>query len=388
MKVRTVFSCCVAATMILSGALAAQSPNYQDDSQWLRGARPVINFSGASYAMSDDEIADSPTAARKSNGSYFTSTQPFGSGSGNVGCDAGCSSGCDAGGCSEGYCGVGTCRPGLGSRLFGGAGVGNWIQRSEAGFDCFISPITNPVYFEDPRLMTEARGIFLQHRAPIAVGGGDVQLYALQLRARLSENVAFIATKDGYIRSTNPVIGNGWADTAAGLKFALYRDVARQRMVSGGFTFELASGEAAALQGNGSGNLNLFLSSGARILNGVNWIGASGIRAPMDRVDESTVFYSSQHLSKNIGARTWLLTEFNLQNWTRAGGGGIPGIEGGDLFNFGSTGVAGNTIVTNAVGVKFKPRQNSELGVAFEYPLTERRDIIDNRINVNWILRY
>ncbi len=302
----------------------------------------------------------------------------FGQGilSGSGGCD-GISGGCD------GSCG-GTCNDCQGRRSI----FGNIIMRSEGGFDCFISPITNPVYFEDPRLMTEARGIFLNHRAPIAVGGGDVQLYAMQLRARISENVAFIATKDGYVKSSNPVIGDGWADTAAGLKFSLLRDVQRQRLLTAGFTFELPSGEASALQGNGSGNLNVFISGGRRILGGVNWLQCGGFRAPMDKVDESSVFYSSQHLSKNVGARTWVLTELNMQNWTGSGQNGIPGIEGGDLFNFGSTGVSGNTIVTNAVGLKFRPRRNSEAGIAFEYPLTERRDIIDNRINVNWIWRF
>lgn len=362
---------------LISNVSFGQIRDSRDDSDWLRGSKPVIKLADSPTAVTN-RVASAPTSiAPVKTQTVDHSLQPSISGS----------NGC-CGGCDGGNCGTVGCRAGLGSRLFAGRGVRNWIVPSEEGFDCFISPITNPVYFEDPRLMTEARAIFLQHRAPIAVGGGDVQLYALQLRARLSENVAFIATKDGYIRSTNPVIGNGWADTAAGLKFALYRDVARQRMVTGGFTFELPTGEADALQGNGSGNLNLFLASGARILNGVNWIGTSGVRAPMDRVDESTVIYSSHHLSKNIGPRTWLLTEFNVQNWTRSGGGGIPGIEGGDLFNFGSTSVTGNTIVTNAFGLKFKPRQQSEIGVAFEYPLTERRDIIDNRINVNWIWRY
>ncbi len=362
---------------LISNIAFGQIRDSRDDSDWLRGSKPVI------------KLSDSPTAVTSRPASAPTSIDPVTTQTVDHSLQSSISGSSGfCGDCDGGSCGTVGCRAGLGSRLYAGRGVRNWIVRSEEGFDCFISPITNPVYFEDPRLMTEARGIFLQHRAPITVGGGDVQLYALQLRARLSENVAFIATKDGYIRSTNPTIGNGWADTAAGLKFALFRDVARQRMVTGGFTFELPTGESDALQGNGSGNLNLFLSSGARILNGVNWIGASGVRAPMDRVDESTVIYSSQHLSKNIGPRTWLLTEFNVQNWTRSGGGGIPGIEGGDLFNFGSTGVTGNTIVTNAFGLKFKPRQQSEIGVAFEYPLTERRDIIDNRINVNWIWRY
>lgn len=338
---------------------------------------PIVGRSWLGNRNCNDSACDNGCDSRFSGLGLAAGNSGFNRGLSNVqvGCDGvgGCDGGC-GGGCSN-------CQ---GSRSW----LGNILMRSEGGFDCFISPITNPVYFEDPRLMTEARGIFLNHRAPIAVGGGDVQLYALQLRARISENVAFIATKDGYVQSSNPVIGDGWADTAAGFKFSLLRDVERQRLWTAGFTFELPSGEASALQGNGSGNLNIFVSAGRQIFGGVNWLRCAGFRAPMDTVDESTVFYSSQHLSKNIGSRTWVLTELNLQNWTGSGQNGIPGIEGGDLFNFGSTGVSGNTIVTNAVGLKFRPRPNSEAGIAFEYPLTERRDILDNRINVNWIWRY
>ena len=82
------------------------------------------------------------------------------------------------------------------------------------------------------------------------------------------------------------------------------------------------------------------------------------------------------------------LTEFNLYHWTRSGSGGLPGIEGGDLFNLGSTGVAVNDIVTGAFGVKYKHTRNTELGIAWENPLTSRRDVLENRITVDAILRY
>ncbi len=296
--------------------------------------------------------------------------------------------GCDASshGCGSGSCGTsGQLRPGFLTSI---PAFRPSILKSEGCYDCFISPITNPVYFEDPRLNTEVRGIFLQHRVPQAAGGGAVQLYAIQLRARISENVQLIATKDGFVTSSNPLIDDGWADLALGLKFALWRNPENQRLTSAGFTYELPSGEASALQGNGAGNLNVFYTSGRRVFDRVNWISGGGFRQPLDRVDESTVAYGSQHLSTNIGPKTWALTELNVQKWTGSGQGGIPGVEGGDLFNFGSSGVSGNTIVTHAVGLKFKPRRNSEIGAAFEYPLTKRRDILDNRINVNWTVRY
>ena len=92
-------------------------------------------------------------------------------------------SGCEAyGGC----CGKG--------KLFG------LFTASDCRFTEFISPMTNPVYFEDPRNLTEARVIFINHQIPGSVlGGGDVQLLATQLRAAVTDRLSIIATKDGYI---------------------------------------------------------------------------------------------------------------------------------------------------------------------------------------------
>lgn len=63
-------------------------------------------------------------------------------------------------------------------------------------------------------------------------------------------------------------------------------------------------------------------------------------------------------------------------------------IEGHDLFNFGSTNVDGNDLVTMAFGGKYKPCAHSELGIAYEVPVSGRQDITTNRLTVDWILRY
>lgn len=62
--------------------------------------------------------------------------------------------------------------------------------------------------------------------------------------------------------------------------------------------------------------------------------------------------------------------------------------EGGTLFNVGSPGVAGNDILTGAVGVRHKAADRLEVGVAWEAPLTERRDLLNDRLTVDCIVRY
>ena len=262
------------------------------------------------------------------------------------------------------------------------------IQPTDACYDDFISPITNPVFFEDPRNLTEARLIFLNHKVPLAAGGGDVQLYALQIRAALSERLSLIATKDGYIVSQNPVVGDGWADISAGLKYLLFADPCAQQLASAGVVYEIPIGTHDAQQDNGDGMFDLFLSGGSQIGCNGHWIGAGGFVLPTDDEANSTWCYISNHFDYEFHPGIYALTEFNWYHWLESGGNGIPGIEGGDLFNFGSTGVAGNNIVTGAFGLKYKPSCDTEIGVAWELPLTERRDVLENRITADWIVRY
>ena len=288
-------------------------------------------------------------------------------------------------------CGTTSCTSGCTDSCLSDSGLfgRGIIKRSDHAFSDFISPMTNPVFFEDPRNNTEIRGIFFNHKVPLAAGGGDVQLYAAQIRARLSENVSLIATKDGYVTSSNPLINDGWADTAFGFKFNLIRDAATQTLLSTGFTYELPSGEADAFQGNGNGELNLFLSGGKQIGCKSHFLTAMGLRAPLNNTDESTSTYLSMHYDYKFRPRAYFLTELNWYHWLEAGRDGpIPGIEGLDVINFGNPGVAGNDIVTSAVGMKFKPHRHQEIGVAFEFPLTEREDILDNRLTVDWIFRF
>jgi hypothetical protein len=244
------------------------------------------------------------------------------------------------------------------------------------------------VFFEDPRTLTEARAIFIQHRVPRNAAGGDVQLYAVQLRAALTERLSVIATKDGFITASNPLIDDGWADLSVGLKYNLWADYGAQRLLSAGITYELPIGATRARQGNGDGEFHVFLTGGTQLGCDWHWISATGFRLPVDTTKESQSWYWSNHLDRKLTDRFYVFGEVNWYVWMRSGKNGLPGVEGLDLFNFGSTGVAGNSIVTGALGVKYKPRDSMELGLAFEGPLTEREDIIHNRLTADLILRY
>lgn len=270
-----------------------------------------------------------------------------------------------------------------------------FIQSTDTRWANFISPMSNPVFFEDPRTLSEVRFIFLEHHVPALAGGAipasDLQVLAMQARVALTDELSLIATKDGYIwANPNAPLDDGWADVSVGLKYNLWKDVELQRILSVGGTYELPVGSQRALQGNGSGEFNLFASYGALLGDWNHFLTTAGFRLPGDNTAENEVFYWSAHLDRQLNG-SWLygFVETNWYSWLRDGSNaGFNGIQGGDLFNFGSTGVAGTNIVTGAFGMKWKPSLLQELGVAWELPLTQTRGVLDNRITVDYILRY
>ena len=323
-------------------------------------AAPVAAQENAPLSAADATAGTSAVAVADpatSESGYFGDT--------GCGCGSGCSNGCE---CDD--------------RLFG------IIARSDRCFSDFISPMTNPVFFEDPRTLTEARVIFLNHKTPPALGSDNVQLAAVQLRAALTDRLSFIATKDGFIFSQSPLLDDGWADVAAGLKYNLIHDCCTQTILSAGATFELPVGSQRALQGNGDGEFNVFLSGAKQLGCCYHIMSTAGFRLPVDAHDENQVFYWSGHIDRKIGNDWYAFVETNWYHYLRSGDAFPLPVEGGDLFNLGSQGIAGNDLVTGAIGLKRQLREIDEIGVAWEFPLTDRRGLLDNRLTVDYIIRY
>ncbi len=279
--------------------------------------------------------------------------------------------------------------------------LGDVFQRSDHCFDDFISPMSNFIFFEDPRTLTEARPIVFYHNLPDSIGtlglpGGNVQLYAVQLRLALSERLSIIAVKDGFIVADidggplDTLLNDGWAAVTAGLKYNLYRDPELGSLLSTGLTYEMPVGSPQTLQAIGDGEFHAFVTGGQRLYGGrAHYLGAFGFRVPVDGGVQTTSLHVSNHLDVRLGNRFYLVGENIWWHWTDSANNGFPlGVAGQDAFNLFSTNVAGNNLVTQSVGMKYKPSGHSELGVSFEFPLTDFKDIIENRLQVEWILRF
>jgi hypothetical protein len=277
--------------------------------------------------------------------------------------------------------------------LFSGA-EGRKLFQSDRAFPTFIGPISNPVLSKDPRSLTEARALFVGDWIPQdhPFNGGDFQVYGLQLRLALTDRLTFIADKDGYA-SIHPGTGNsqsGFLDVAAGLKYALVRDVERQMLVSVGAQFEPQTGESKVFQGHGDGLFTVFTSVGKGFAGDIHFLTNAGYQFPVDSADNSSFFYSQLHLDKQFFCWLSPLVELNWFHWTHGGNRGLPPALGevDGLINLGTSGVAGNDFVTIAVGFKAKINDHLETGAAYETPLSNRKDFLDHRILAEFILRY
>jgi hypothetical protein len=267
------------------------------------------------------------------------------------------------------------------------------LFESDRAFEGFIGPISNPVFSKDPRSLTEARALFIHNQIPGGhpLGGGNFQVFGLQVRVALTERLTLIADKDGYatINPGGAPNQDGWLNLGLGMKYVFIRDVERQLLLSGGFMWEPQTGEAGAFSSHGDGTFAFFLTGGKEFAGCWHALGTIGYQLPIDASENSSYYYVSLHLDRKIG-RFYPLVELNWFHWVAGGNRGLPAAlgEGDGLLNLGTTGVAGNDLVTAAVGGKFKFGPHAEIGAAWEFPISNRRDLIDSRLLAEFILRY
>jgi hypothetical protein len=294
----------------------------------------------------------------------------LGGAGGRCGClDACCDECCDQGNC--------------GRRVLG-------LLQSDHCFDRFISPISNPFFFEDPRSLTEARGIFIENSLPSLIGSGDLQVWAGQLRGRVTDRVSIIAPRLGYIQVNQSGGGApvGFLSSPVGVKYNFYRDVERQLLFTGGITYFI-KGSGNALSNFGDGDFHIFLTLGAQIFDRGHWLSGTGFRLPSNDNWGTQLWYWSNQWDYELPNHIYPLVGVNWFHWMNSStlNLGAP-VTALDLLNLPSIGVAGTNVVTSVVGAKWKPSGNLELGSGFEFPLTNRTDILHNRLYADMIFRF
>jgi hypothetical protein len=266
------------------------------------------------------------------------------------------------------------------------------LFESDREFEGFVGPISNPVLAKDPRSNTYLRFLFINNSFPGGhpFGGGTAQIYGIQANLALTERLSFIVDKDGiaHLNPRNGPDSTGWLNLAAGFKYAFYRNVETQTIASLGLMYEIPSGEADVFQNHGSGSLIPFVTFGKEFGGKWHYLQTSGYYVPLRANAGSSFFFNSFHIDRQIG---WFypLAELNWF-WYTSGGNRLPNAvgEGDGLLNLGTQGMANRQLVTAAIGGKAIISRYVTVGAAYEFPLTSRHDILNERITVEMIVRY
>lgn len=262
---------------------------------------------------------------------------------------------------------------------------------AEGWQDQAIAPVTNPIFFETPLIQSEVRPIFIQHRLDSGLLGGpvDVRVYAVQLRYAVTDRLAIIATKDGFIEidPKNGKGSDGWANLAAGVKYALVKNDEQQFVLTPGVTVELPTGNRDVFQGTGDGDLNLFVSA-IKGWDNLHLSGTVGGRIPFNGNEGNYNLRYSGML--DYWVCKWFVPYVSYNAFMTVGDAKAIGLasEGFDLINFGSSNASGRNQGAVGVGFRSRLRENLDLGFGFEYGVVGRDDIFKNRFTVDLIWRF
>lgn len=242
-----------------------------------------------------------------------------------------------------------------------------------------VRPLTSPYFHEDAFVTTDLRAWYLSHHFYGDTIGGDADVIALQARVALTNELQFVAYKDGYMEF-NDTLGNesGWNDIAAGLKWAFLQDWERQFHMAAGIGYELSVGDDEILQD--TNELRLWLSANKafnRLHFGttVNYRIADGTgKGTLGSADMLTF-----HLHADYYLNSWFSPVVELNGFfvTDEGSTGVP-FSGVDAVSIG--GGEDEDTVTFAVGAEFRPF-GPGIGVraAYETELSSSRSLFGHR---------
>ncbi len=284
-----------------------------------------------------------------------------------------------------------------------------------------VMPMSFPYLFEDPYITSGLNFVGIWHEFPdeSVFGGGQLGVLALQVRLAITDRLAFIATKDGlaFLDADNPVLENetGFFDLGFGFKYAAWKwegDDDQSFIVTPSLRYEAPSGQQKVFQGSEGDGLLIPAVSAAYHAGRWNVIADLGGNAALDdEKNSSNVFYNVHvdHAFRFPVENDWVsfivpFIELNGIHWTDSGDGSrkvdlkglpslpigavAPGFEGVDVVNLGNQHVKGNDYVTMAWGVRFPMASGVDIGASYERPISNRKDITEQRVtlNITWEL--
>jgi hypothetical protein len=268
--------------------------------------------------------------------------------------------------------------------------VAGFGARANGGsLEDMISPVSVPTLNEDPRMTTEVRPMFLRTEISdeFVTNGGDYTVLAAQARLALTDRIALIATKDGYVwwRPDEVLTDEeGFANVAFGVKGAFWKDDAHAFIATGGLRYETRWGSRDVFMGRGDGLMNPFLS----VAKGLGDFHAQLYSGPRIAIsgNDSSFWDVAVHFDYKLGA-FYPLVEWNIVH-TLDGGRRLPlAQEGFDLVDLGSRFAGGETVAALAFGLRWRICDTIDVGATAGYPISQRQDVFGWRVTTDLIWR-
>jgi hypothetical protein len=268
--------------------------------------------------------------------------------------------------------------------LFGDPAEGGANQPKE---ERFVHPVTAPFFHENSFVTSDARAWFIYHDFPddVLIGGGDAYAGALQLRLAITNQIQFVAYKDGFINFDTPLVDDsGWFDVGAGLKWNFWQDWENNFHAAIGAGYEFPWGDAKVLQNDDEirfwasvdkgfgklhlgGTLNFFIPPG----NDDSGLGEN------DRL--------SWHVHADYWVCEWFSPVVEFNGYHIIDGDDSPlDFQGIDVGNFGSD----DPVVTVGLGFEVRPLEPLALRTAFELPLTSEDDLYGWRLTASVVFSF
>jgi hypothetical protein len=281
-----------------------------------------------------------------------------------------------------------------------------------AGFEM---PVVQPYLFEDPFVTTNLVPYYVWHEFPddSALQGGDAHVLAVQARVALTDRIALIATKDGYMwsRPDNPLLGdeNGFMNLAAGLKYMAVQNHEQRFYLSGILRAEFSTGSTNVFAGGDGVQFLPSLAAAWEPIERLHLIGDLGGIIPTRGDEYTSQIFWHVYLDYAVHKHFQPFLQFSGLYYVDDGAGerpvklvngakislntaqaalGTGPFDGVDVTNMGSMGMDNANYITAAIGTHIPITDHVTFSVAYERPITNRKDITEQRVTTAFNIEF